>query len=146
MNQKVIMLKKKDRMEAYTEAYRYLDNAKEILRTKAKKDGKFYDDAKYVRMACNTAYSGLLIALNDFFAQKGISLPKQKGRRKQAVNVDFYKQKLAKMNKKRLKEFNEAYSYLHLYGGYDGSLLVDTSQNGLMLAQSIIDWIDKQMN
>ena len=132
-------------METYTEAYRYLDNAKEILRTKAKKDGKFYNDVKYVRMACNTAYSGLLVALNDFFIQKGIAMPKQKGKRKQATNVDFYKQNLAKVNKSKLKEFNSAYSYLHLYGGYDGDLLVDTSKNGLELAKSIIDWIAKQM-
>ena len=132
-------------MENYTESYRYLDNAKEILRTKAKKTGKFYNDAKYVRMACNTAYSGLLIALNDFFGQKGIALPKQKGKRKQAVNVDFYKQNFAKINKTKLREFDEAYSYLHLYGGYDGSLLVATSKNGLELAQSLIDWIAKQI-
>ena len=132
-------------MENYTEAYRYLYNAKEILRTKAKKSGKFYDDAKYVRMACNTAYSGLLIALNDFFRQKGIDMPKQKGKRKQAIDVDFYKENLARMNKKKLKEFNEAYSLLHLYGGYDGCLIVDISKNGLELVQAIIDWISKQM-
>ena len=132
-------------METYTDAYIYLDNAKEILQTKAIKSGKFYSNAKYVRMACNTAYSGLLIALNDFFSQKGITMPKQKGKRKQAVNVDFYKQNLAKMNKKKLKEFNEAYSLLHLYGGYDGSLTVDVSKNGLYFAKSIIDWIAKQM-
>ncbi len=133
-------------METYTEAYRYLDNAKEILRTKAKKDGKFYDDAKYVRMACHTAYVGLLLALNDFFRKKGIAMPKQKGKRERAVNVDFYKQNLAKINKKKLKEFNEAYSLLHLYGGYDGSLTVNISKDGLEFAKSIIDWIDKQMN
>ena len=132
-------------MENYQESYRYLENAKEILQTKAKKEGKFYNDAKYVRMACNTAYSGLLIALNDFFMQKGIIMPKQKGKRKHAVNVDFYKKNLAKMNKTKLKEFNEAYSYLHLYGGYDGSLIVNTSKTGLELAKSIIDWIAKQL-
>ncbi len=133
-------------METYTEAYRYLDNAKEILRTKAKKDGKFYDDAKYVRMACNTAYSGLLVALNDYFTQKGIKYPKPKGKRTQSINVDFYKQNLAKINKTKLKEFNEAYNFLHLFGGYDGSLAVITSKTGLEFAKSIIDWIDKQMN
>ncbi len=133
-------------MEPYTEAYRYLDNAKEILRTKAKKDGKFYDDAKYVRMACNTAYSGLLVALNDYFTQKGIKYPKPKGKRTQSINVDFYKQNLAKINKTKLKEFNEAYNFLHLFGGYDGSLAVITSKTGLEFAKSIIDWIDKQMN
>ncbi len=133
-------------METYTEAYRYLDNAKEILRTKAKKDGKFYDDVKYVRMACNTAYSGLLVALNDYFTQKGIKYPKPKGKRTQSTNVDFYKENLAKINKTKLKEFNEAYNFLHLLGGYDGSLAVITSKTGLEFAKSIIDWIDKQMN
>ncbi len=133
-------------METYKEAYRYLDNANEILRTKAKKEGKFYNDPKYVRMACNTAYNGLLIALNDYFKKKGIEVPKQKGKRKQAVSVDFFKENLAKINKKKLKEFNEAYSLLHLYGGYDGSLTVDVSKNGLFFAKSIIDWIDVQMN
>ena len=36
---------------------------------------EFYNDAKYVRMACNTAYSGLLIALNDLFKYKGVPFP-----------------------------------------------------------------------
>ena len=133
-------------METYTEAYRYLDNAKEILRTKAKKDGKFYDDVKYVRMACNTAYSGLLVALNDYFTQKGVKYPRPKGKRTQSTNVDFYKKNLAKINKTKLKEFNSAYNYLHLFGGYDGDLAVYTSRTGLEFAKSIIDWIDKQMN
>ncbi len=132
-------------MEAYTEAYRYLDNAKEILRTKAKKDGKFYEDVKYVKMACNTAYSGLLVALNDYFMKKGVKYPNPKGKRTQSTNVDFYKKNLAKINQKKLREFNEAYNYLHLLGGYDGSLLVITSKTGLELAKSIIDWIAKQM-
>ncbi len=132
-------------MEKYTEAYRYLDNAKEILRTKAKKDGKFYDDVKYVRMACNTAYSGLLVALNDYFTQKGIKYPRPKGKRTQSTNVDFYKKNLAKINKTKLKEFNSAYNHLHLFGGYDGDLAVVVSKTGLEFAKSIIDWIDKQM-
>ena len=59
-------------MESIKDAYRYLDNAKEILSTKAKKSGKFYDAPKYVRMACNTAYSGLLIAMNDLFKYKKV--------------------------------------------------------------------------
>ena len=132
-------------MENTQEAWRYIDNAKEILSKKAKKDGKLYNDAKYVRMACNTAYSGLLIAMNDLFKYKNVNLPKQKGKRKQAVSVDFYRTQLAKMNKKKLKEFNEAYSLLHLYGGYDGSLTVNVSKDGIAFATSIIDWIDKQI-
>jgi len=123
------------------EPYRYLENAREILSQKAKKDGQFYSDAKYVRMACNTAYSGLLLAMDELFKYKGIEFPKPKGKRTQSVNVDFYREQISKMNQTKAKEFNEAYNYLHLLGGYDGSLAVETSRNGLKFAQSIIDWI-----
>ncbi len=122
------------------EPYRYLANAREILSTKAKKQGKLYSDAKYVRMACNTAYSGLLLALDDLFEYKGIKAPKKTGRPR-AVDVKFYRDNIAKMNKTKLKEFNEAYNLLHLYGGYDGSLAVSVSQDGLSFSTSIIDWI-----
>jgi len=132
--------------KAIQEARRYIDNAKEILRTKAGKSGKFYSDEKYVKMACNTAYSGLLIALNEFFKQKNIEFPAVKGKRTQSVNVDFYKENLGKYNKSILREFNSAYNYLHLFGGYDGDLLVDTSKNGLQFAETIINWIEKQIN
>jgi hypothetical protein len=37
------------------EAKRYLANAKEILSEKAGKDGNYYSDSKYVKMAGNTA-------------------------------------------------------------------------------------------
>ena len=83
-------------METYTEAYRYLDNAKEILRTKAKKDGKFYNDVKYVRMACNTAYSGLLVALNDFFIQIRNSDAKTKRKKKTSHKCRFLQTKSCK--------------------------------------------------
>ncbi len=132
-------------METYKDAYRYMDNAKEILRDKAIKEGKFYNDPKYVRMACNTAYNGLLIALTDFFKHKGVKFTKTKGKRSQSIDVDFFRTNLAKMNKKKLKEFNEAYFLLHLSGGYDGSLAVTTSKSGLEFAKDIINWIDKQM-
>ncbi len=132
-------------MEKYTEAYRYLDNAKEILRTKAIKEDGFYNDMKYVKMACNSAYSGLLVALNDYFTKKGVEYPKPKGKRTQSTNVDFYKKNLALINKKKLKEFNSAYNYLHLLGGYDGDLDVNTSATGFKHAKSIIDWVANQM-
>lgn len=53
--QKIINLHKK--------AVRYMENAGEILRTKAKKRNEFYRDSKYVSMACGTAYKGVLPAL-----------------------------------------------------------------------------------
>jgi len=59
----------------YRKAMRYMDNAKECLQ-KAQKDGKYYRDAKSVKMACGTAYNGLLVALDGFLVLKNIELPK----------------------------------------------------------------------
>jgi len=36
------------------EAERYLQNARQILSEKAEKDGSYYNDRKYVKMAGNT--------------------------------------------------------------------------------------------
>ena len=64
-------------MKHIIEAHRYLENAKEILRDKAQKEDGLYKDEKYVKMAGNTAYSGLLVALDGLF---GI---KKKGRKEE---------------------------------------------------------------
>jgi hypothetical protein len=52
------------------EARRYLNNAKEILREKARKEGDHYQDKKYVRLAGHAAYSGVLIALDGLLGKK----------------------------------------------------------------------------
>ena len=125
---------------------RYLLNAKDILSKKAKKDGKFYTDAKYVRMACNTAYNGLLLALNELFKNNGIDLPKKRKLRRMSVDVNFYQKNLTKINKKKLKEFNSAYNHLHLLGGYDGELSFTTIKFGMEMANSINNWIKTTIN
>ena len=53
----------------YNEANRYMDNANECLK-KAKKEDNYYHDQKNVRMACETTYSGLLVALDCFLLLK----------------------------------------------------------------------------
>ena len=40
----------------YSEAMRYMDKAKEYLKN-AKKEDEFYQDKKYVKTACGTAYN-----------------------------------------------------------------------------------------
>ena len=60
------------------EAVRYLENAKEILRS-AKIEGKFYGDKKPVREAFGTAYLSILEAINETLLKKGFikkELPK----------------------------------------------------------------------
>ena len=53
----------------FKEAMRYIDNAREILKS-AGKDGKYFDDVKYVQTACGTAYLGMLKALDFLFEIK----------------------------------------------------------------------------
>ena len=119
-------------MNHIEEAHRYIDNAKQILREKAKKEDGYYKDKKYVKLAGHAAYSGILVALDGYF---GI---KKKGRK----NVDWYQNELAKVDKKVLNAFNTAYEVLHLSMGYDGMPSVKVSTAGLEEAETIINWIE----
>ena len=119
-------------MKHIVEAYRYLDNAKDILREKAQKEDKYYKDAKYVKMAGNTAYNGVLVALD------GLLGVKKKGRK----SVDWYKEELSKLDKKILYTFSSAYETLHLLMGYDGSPNAIIANEGLKEAEAIIKWVE----
>ena len=99
----------------YTEAMRYMDNAREYLKN-AKKEDDYYHDPKYVRTACGTAYSGVLIALDGFLTLKGVDKPKKKVRK----SIEYYQENISKLDKKLLNTLNSAYQILHLYGYYDG--------------------------
>lgn len=119
-------------MEPTKEARRYIDNAREILRDKARKEDGYYQDAEYVKMAGNTAYSGILVALDYLLA------PKKKGRK----DVTWYKEQLASLDKKVLGAFVSAYDTLHLSLGYDGNPSAEVAQAGLKDAETIISWVE----
>jgi hypothetical protein len=91
----------------YKEAMRFIENASATLKL-AGKDGKFYVDQKYVRTACGTAYSGILVALDSLFDIK--KLPKRRGRKA----IDYYQNNLSKLDKRLLDYLNSAYNVLHL--------------------------------
>ena len=120
----------------YNEALRYMDNAKECLK-KAQKEGIFYNDKKYVKMACGTAYSGVLVALDGYFILKDLSVPKGKNRK----SIDFYRNNLTNIDKKTLKTLNSAYDILHLWGYYDGIDDARVVSAGFEHANTIIDKI-----
>ncbi len=119
---------------AYKEAMRYIENAREDLKL-AGKDGKFYADEKYVRTASGTAYSGTLIALDCLFDVK--NMPKRRGRK----SIDYYQDNLGKIDKKLLKHLNTAYRVLHLEGYYEGETKVGVIEQGFESAIDIIDSI-----
>ncbi|MDR0619555.1 MAG: DUF5618 family protein [Bacteroidales bacterium] len=112
------------------EAKRYMDNAREILSTKAKKDGDYYSDPEYVKMAGHTAWTGVLLALD------GVLNVKKAGTRK---DFDDYKNAVYKKDKKMTRPLQSAYETLHLYLGYDGNLYYKTVQAGLEQGKNMIN-------
>jgi hypothetical protein len=121
-------------MNTVQEAKRYLDNAREILREKARKEDGYYQDSKYVKMAGHTAYAGILVALDGLLGKKS------KGRK----DVEWYKQQLAKLDKKLLNSFVGAYDTLHLSMSYDGNPLASVANAGLQEAEHIINWVENR--
>jgi len=126
------------RTDNHREALRYLENASEILRTKAIKDGRFYQDAKYVRIASGTAYNAVLLALQAYLDSKGMAIVKP---RNGHIDVDDYRQRIGNLDKKLLKQFNSAYNILHLLGYYDGELNAAAINAGMSVAADIINKI-----
>ncbi|MBM2814692.1 MAG: hypothetical protein HW421_1454 [Ignavibacteria bacterium] len=115
----------------YNEALRYIENASATLKL-AGKDGKFYVDKKYVRNACGTAYSGILVALDFLFDIKNV--PKRRGKK----SIEYYQKSLATIDKKLLNNLNSAYRLLHVEGYYEGENYIKAITAGFENAVFII--------
>ncbi|WP_165372264.1 DUF5618 family protein [Emticicia agri] len=120
---------------AITEAMRYIDNAKDILKEKVRKEDGLYQDKKYVRMAGHTAYLAILVALDELLREE------KKGRK----SVEWYQSRLAKMDKKITSSFATAYQLLHLDMSYDGTPSAKLAKLGLEEAENIINWVDTRL-
>ena len=133
----MLVVKKENVKETYfNEAIRYMDNAKEDLKRAKKEDG-YYHDTKYVRRACGTAYSGLLVALDGFLTLKGTDKPTKKQRK----SIEYYQSNITKIDKKMLDYLNNAYKILHLSGYYDGITKASVINDGFEEAYKIIEKI-----
>ena len=119
------------------EAERYLDNAKQILSEKAGKEGYFYSDPKYVKMAGNTAWNGVLVAID---ATLGVRKNFKKGTRPDIID---YQKALYAKDKKIYPYFTSAYDTLHKSMGYDGILKYKIVQSGMEDANAILSWASK---
>ena len=120
----------------YSEAIRYMDNAKEYLKN-AKKEGNYYNDPKYIKTACATAYSGVLVALDGFLLLKGVEKPGGKNRK----SIEYYQSNVARIDRKMLNNLNVTYKILHLFGYYDGIESVNVLKEGFDEAYKIINKI-----
>ena len=122
------------------EALRYLNNAKEILRSVPVEDNT-YTDVKPVREAFSTAYLAVLESINESLLRKGLTkkeLPK---------SVDAYRKALQKYlavrDGKLLREFEMLYDALHIAGYYRGLIYnVDAVKDYLKAAKAFIDKVD----
>ena len=118
--------------DAYNEAMRYVENAKLQLKQAGKEDKYFYDE-KYVKTACGTAYSGILVALDKLFDIK--NMPKRRGRK----SIEYYQNNLGQIDNKLLKNLNTAYRILHLEGYYEGETKIKVIEEGFDSAITIIE-------
>jgi len=119
-------------MDQYQEITRYLANAREILSTKANKEGQEYKDIKYVQMASGTAYNATLMIADEYLRKKeGAKFTKPQ-------SIDEYRIRIRKYNKTLLSYLNEAYDTLHLAGYYHGTPSVRTIKDGLDATQKML--------
>jgi hypothetical protein len=118
------------------EAERYLQNARDILSEKAEKKGNFYGDKKYVKMAGNTAWNGVLVALDAV-------LPVRRGHKR----PDFkdYMDAVAGKDRKMTRTILDAYDYLHKSMGYDGEPDYAEAQKNLGKARDILAWAERHL-
>ena len=115
------------------EARRYVENAEEIIKNHGQLDfeTQLYQDRKYVRMAGNTLWNGVLLIIDAVFHVKTKS--------RLHPDVNDYRNEIGKRDKKLLALFNTAYEILHVYMGYDGNREKNTSLSGIRLANDIIN-------
>jgi hypothetical protein len=101
------------------EALRYLNNAKELLKSAPLEDNT-YADIKPVREACGTAYLAVLMAIDEYLLKIGMEQDKL------PTSVDGYRKALKKYisvhDGKLLKSFEALYNELHIAGHYRGLL------------------------
>jgi hypothetical protein len=119
------------------EAERYLQNARQILTEKAEKDGDYYNDSKYVKMAGNTAWNGVLVALDAVLDVRS------KLKKRQRPEFKDYQEAIAQKDNKMPRVLLSAYDSLHKYMGYDGVTRYKIVQDSLEQAKIIVAWADK---
>jgi hypothetical protein len=121
------------------EARRYMGNARQLLSEKAGKQGDLYSDPKYIKMAGNTAWGGVLIALDAaLFVRENL-------RKNQRLDIKDYRDAAAKIDKNLNKRIIVAYDLLHKTLGYDGNLNFNVVQESLKSGEFIINWCEKKI-
>ena len=130
-------MKKKN--DPIAEARRYVENARKALNENGELDTetKLYQDDKYVRAAGNYLWLGVLMALDAVFHVR-------KDRRTR-VDINNYLDAVGKRDRKLLSYVNTGYDIMHLSMTYDGVPSKGVSDEGIRLANAIIDRCEMMM-
>ena len=120
-------------VDPVSEARRYVENAKDLLIEHGKLDyeTQLYHDRKYVRMAGNTLWNGVLLILDAVFHVKNA--------KRKHPNINNYRNSISNRDQKLLDLVNAAYETIHVSMGYDGERSREVSDAGFRLANDIID-------
>ena len=115
------------------EARRYVDNAKKLLVENGELDTEthLYGDRKYVRMAGDTLWKGVLYLLDAVFHVRSD--------RRTRVHIEDYQEAISRRDGKLAKLVHTGYDTMHLYMGYDGVPSKAICDTGFRLANDIID-------
>ena len=115
------------------EARRYVDNAKTLLVEHGELDveTRSYNDPKYVKMAGNTLWNGVLYVLDAVFHVRSD--------RRRHVDIEDYRKAVGARDKKLLRFVNMAYDNMHIDMGYYGDPNKDICDSCFHIANDIID-------
>ena len=121
------------------EARRYVENAKKLLVENGELDTETqtYNDRKYVRMAGDTLWKGVLLILDTVFHVRAD--------RRTRVHIEDYLEAINKRDGKLSKLVHTGYETMHLVMGYDGNPGKEVSVMGFRIANDIIDRCEKLM-
>ena len=124
----------KEVVDPIAESRRYVENARQTLKQTGQLniEGRYYEDAKYVKAAGNYLWLAVLMALDAVFHVKD-------NKTSNRVDVKDYKNAVAQRDKKLSVLVNNAYNVLHLSLNYDGVQMKDVVDSGFRLANDIID-------
>ena len=114
-----------------------LEAERQILSDKAGKDGDFYTNKKYIKIAGHTAWCGVLVALD------AVLKVRENLKNGQRPDIKDYQEAIGKFDKKMPRLLMNSYDTLHKTLGYDGNLRFKIVQDGLEEAQEIISWAGK---
>ena len=125
--------------EAFSEATRYLANAKEVL-SQSPIEYDIYKDKKFVKEGCAMGYLAALSAIDGWLLSVGTSPDKL------PTSIQEYEKATRKIphNGKLMSALVVVYENLHILGYYRGGVDVEMIKSGFSKAKLIIDTLSKR--